>query len=393
MVPGMTFSSRVPRGAAVNRLTRTLAALRDQGVAIADLTTSNPTRVGLSYPEDLLAPLADPAGLRYEPDPRGLRVAREAIALDMVRRGAHVAPDRVVLSASTSEAYSWLFKLLCDPGDSVLVPHPSYPLFEHLARAEGVGVQAYGLDFHGRWDVDLASVEAAPAGTKAIVVVSPNNPTGSYLSAGDAQALFAVCERRGWAMVVDEVFADFPLEIESPQTDWATRAPVLTFSLGGASKSVGLPQVKLGWMVVGGPEPVARAALDGLDYLADTFLSVGTPVQVAAPRLLSRGTLVRLAIHDRIRENLSHARRLASAQAACTLLPVEGGWTAVLRIPAVRPEESLVLGLLQNERVLVHPGYFYDFDHEAYLIVSLLPPPMVFTDAFARTLRFACGAS
>jgi alanine-synthesizing transaminase len=393
MVPGMTFSSRVPRAAAVNTLTRTLAAQRDQGVAIADLTTSNPTRVGLPYPDDLLAALADTAALQYDPDPRGLRAAREAIAADMVRRGAHVAPDRVVLSASTSEAYSWLFKLLCDPGDGVLVPHPSYPLFEHLARAEGVRVQPYGLDFHGRWDVDLASVEAAPAGTKALVVVSPNNPTGSYLGDGEAQALFAVCERRGWALVVDEVFADYALEVESPTTDWATRAPVLTFSLGGASKSIGLPQVKLGWMVVGGPEPLVRAALDGLDYLADTYLSVSTPVQVAAPRLLMRGALVRLAIHDRIRENLSHARRLVAAHPACTLLPVEGGWTAVLRVPAVQSEESLVLGLLQDERVLVHPGYFFDFDHEAYLIVSLLPPPMVFTDALERTLRYACGVS
>lgn len=229
----MTFSSRVPRGAAVNALTRALAALRDRGVAVADLTASNPTQAGLAYPDDLLSPLADPAGLRYEPDPKGLWVAREAIASDMARRGAQVAPDRVVLSASTSEAYGWLFKLLCDPGDTVLVPRPSYPLFEHLGRAEGVRVQTYGLDFHGRWDIDLEGVEAAPAGTKALLVVSPNNPTGSYLRAAEAQALFAVCERRGWALVVDEVFADFPLEVEAPATDWATRAPVLTFRSAG----------------------------------------------------------------------------------------------------------------------------------------------------------------
>ena len=391
--PAMTFSNRVPSGIAVNALTRALASLRDRGVAIADLTTSNPTRAELPYPDDLLGPLAEPAGLRYDPDPLGLLSAREAIASDMARRGAQVAPDHVVLAASTSETYGWLFKLLCDPGDTVLVPRPSYPLFEHLARAEGVRVQSYDLRFHGRWDIDLASVDAAPPGTKALVVVSPNNPTGSYLSAVEADALFAVCERRGWALVVDEVFADFPLEAESPETDWATRAPVLTFSLGGASKSLGLPQVKLGWTVVGGPEPACREALGGLEYLADTYLSVSTPVQVAAPALLSRGAQVRRAIHDRVRQNLSHARRLAAAYPACTLLPAEGGWTGVVRVPAVRSEESLVLGLLQEEQVLVHPGYFFDFDHEAYLIVSLLPPPMVFQDAFARTLGFACRVS
>ncbi len=389
----MTFSGRVPRNEGVNALTRALAALRDRAVPIADLTTSNPTLAGLPYPDDLLGPLADPSGLRYDPDPLGLPVAREAIASDMARRGVRVAPERVVLAASTSEAYGWLFKLLCDPGDAVLVPRPSYPLFEHLARAEGVGVHSYDLRFHGRWDIDVASVEAAPAGTKALIVVSPNNPTGSYLGVAEAQALFAVCERRGWALVVDEVFADFPLEVESPTTDWATRAPVLTFSLGGASKSLGLPQVKLGWAVVGGPDQACREALDGLEHLADTYLSVSTPVQLAAPALLSRGATVRRAIHDRVRENLSHARRLADAWPACTLLPVEGGWTGVLRVPAVRSEESLVLKLLEDERVLVHPGYFFDFAHEAYLIVSLLPPPMMFQDAFERTLRYACRVS
>ena len=203
-----------------------------------------------------------------------------------------------------------------------------------------------------------------------------------------------LCRRRGWALIVDEVFADYPLEAPAPapRTDWAVDAPVLTFSLGGASKTLGLPQVKLGWVIAGGPDADRRAALDGLEHVADTFLSVSTPVQLAARDLLSAGGAVRQAIHARVRENLAGAREIASAFPACTVLPVEGGWTAIVRVPALRPEEALVLSLLQEEHVLVHPGYFFDFDAEAFLVVSLLPLPALFRDAFERTLRHACAA-
>jgi len=388
----MRPSSRLPRESAPNALSQALGALRRAGTPYADLTESNPTRAGIPYPDDLLLPLSSPASLRYEPHPLGLPAAREAIAGDCARRGVRIDPDQIVLSASTSETYAWLFKLLCDAGESVLVPRPSYPLFEHLTRLEGVRAASYRLEYHGRWDIDFDSVAAAPVDTRAVLLVSPNNPTGSYASAREIEALVRVCRDRGWALIVDEVFADYALEAGAPITDIAARSDVLTFSMGGASKSLGLPQVKLGWTVVGGPAGDRASALEGLELIADTFLSVGTPVQVAAAALLERGAGVRADIHARVRANLATARRLAAAHPSCNLLPVEGGWSAVVRVPATRGEETLVLDLLSRERVLVHPGYFFDFEHEAFLVVSLLVPEAEFADAFGRTLRFAEAA-
>jgi alanine-synthesizing transaminase len=388
----MRLSSRLPRESAPNALSLALDELRRTRTPYVDLTESNPTRAGISYPDDLLQRLSAPAALLYQPDPLGLTAARDAIAADCARRGAVVSPDHIVLSASTSEMYAWLFKLLCDAGESVLVPRPSYPLFEHLTRLESVRAEPYRLEYHGRWEIDLDSVAGAAGGTRAVLLVSPNNPTGSYASAREVGALVRLCRDRGWALIVDEVFADYVLDAKAPLTDIATRADVLTFSMGGASKSLGLPQVKLGWTAVGGPEADREAALAGLELIADTFLSVGTPVQVAAASLLERGAGVRQAIHARVRANLAEARRIAGAHPACTLLPVEGGWSAVVRVPATRGEEALVLDLLSHERILAHPGYFFDFEHEAFLIVSLLVPEREFVDGFARTLRFAEAA-
>jgi alanine-synthesizing transaminase len=385
----MRASSRLPRESAPNALSRALDDIRRAGTSFIDLTASNPTRAGIPYPDDLLRLLSAPASLEYDPHPLGLLSAREAVAADHARRGAVVDPGQVVLSASTSEMYSWLFKLLCDAGDSVLVPRPSYPLFEHLTGLEGVHAHPYRLAYHGAWEIDLDSVAAAPAGTRAVLLVSPNNPTGSFVGASELDALVRLCGARGWALIVDEVFVDYVLDASAPVTDIATRAGVLTFSMGGASKSLGLPQVKLGWTVVGGPPAERAAALERLELIADTFLSVSTPVQVAAPDLLARGRAVRDAIHLRVRRNLAAARQLAANHPACSVLPVEGGWSAVVRVPATRSEESLMLDLLQRERVLVHPGYFFDFAHEAFLVVSLLVPESEFADAFARTLRFA----
>jgi aspartate/methionine/tyrosine aminotransferase len=388
----MTPSSRLPLGSAPNALSRALDALRRAGTAFIDLTESNPTRAGIDYPSDLLSPFSSAAALHYDPHPLGLLSAREAVANDCRRRGAAVEPAQVVLSASTSEMYAWLFKLLCNAGESVLVPRPSYPLFEHLTRLECVRAAPYPLEYHGRWEIDFDSVAAAPDGTRAVLLVSPNNPTGSYVTPRDVEALCRLCRDRSWALIVDEVFADYVLDARAPVTDVATRAGVLTFSMGGASKSLGLPQVKLGWTVVGGPAADRAAALDGLELIGDTFLSVGTPVQVAAPFLLQRGAVVRDAIRARLRANLTQAQRIAAAHPACDLLPVEGGWSAVVRVPATRGEEALVLDLLSRERILVHPGYFFDFHHEAFLVVSLLVPEAQFADAFARTLRFAEAA-
>jgi alanine-synthesizing transaminase len=384
----VSLSSRLPPELAPNRISQTLDRFRQEKVAIVDLTESNPTRVGLAYPESILHPLGDADSLRYDPHPFGLRTAREAIARDGERRGAVVSADNVVLTASTSESYSWLFKLLCDPADTVLVPVPSYPLFEHLTRLEAVQAVPYRLEYHGRWAIDMDSIRAAPPSTRAIIVVTPNNPTGSCVSSQEFEEILTVCRERAWTVIADEVFADYTLEVEHPFSDLATRADVLSFTLGGASKTLGLPQVKLGWMVAGGPNNERRDALRALEHIADAFLSVSTPVQVAASSLLDAGAAVRRAIHERIRENLHHVRTIARRYPACDVPRVEGGWFASVRVPATRPEDTLVLDLLASERVLVHPGYFFDFPHEAFVVVSLLPEPDVFADAFERSLRF-----
>jgi len=385
----MTFSNRLPPHAEVNPLTRAIASLQAAGARIIDLTESNPTTVGLDYPAGWLDVLGADHVLRYAPQSLGLAVAREAVAADYARRGARVDPGQVVLSASSSEAYSWLFKLLCNPGESVLVPQPSYPLFEHLTRLEAVQAIAYHLGYHGRWEIDFDSVDTAPSHVRAILVVSPNNPTGSFVTRVEAQRLAEISRARGWAIVADEVFADYPLDVVDAPTESVLNLDVLSFTLGGASKSLGLPQIKLGWTIVGGPERERATALAALEVIADAFLSVGTPVQGAAPSLLSTGEVVRDQIRRRIVDNLARARRIAQSHPSCSVLPVEGGWSLVVRVPAIRSEETLALELLERERILIHPGYFFDFPHEAFIVVSLLVPPDQFADGFDRALRFA----
>ena len=381
------FSARLPPRTDLNALSRAVESLRTQRVDWIDLTESNPTRVGIRYPSELLEALGDPRGLRYEPQPLGLRETRESIAADCARRGAVVDPDDVVVCASTSEAYSWLFKLVCNPGETVLVPQPSYPLFEHLTRLEGVRAVPYGLRYHGRWEIDFDALDAAPEGTRAVLIVSPNNPTGSFLSRREFECVAGICRDRRWALIADEVFADYTLDEESPFTDVACGSDALSFTLAGASKTLGLPQAKLGWIIVGGPREERRRAVDALELIADTFLSVSTPVQLAARTLLREAAPVRAAIHARVRANLNRARRLAAGYPACAVLRVEGGWSAPVRVPATISEDALVLALLEHERVLVHPGYFFDFPHEAFIVISLLPEEQTFEDAMARTLQ------
>ena len=383
------FSNRLPGHAEVNALSRSVASLTAAGTSLVDLTESNPTRAGLPYPADLLSAAASDRALCYDPQPFGLRTAREAVSADYARRGVAVDPECIVLSASTSEAYSWLFKLLCNSGESVLIPQPSYPLFEHLTRLESVRAVAYRLEYHGRWDIDFESIAAAKDDVRAVLLVSPNNPTGSYVTSREADTLAAICRERGWAIVSDEVFAEYALDAHAPATEIARRAKVLSFTLGGASKALGLPQMKLAWTIVDGPVKERIDALSGLELIADTFLSVNTPVQVAAPDLFRRAAPIRQAIHQRVSRNLTAARDVVRTYPACEVLRVEGGWSAVVRVPATRSEEALALGLLQEEHVLVHPGFFFDFPHEAFVVVSLLPPEDVFADAFGRVLRYA----
>jgi aspartate/methionine/tyrosine aminotransferase len=383
------FSRRVPGELAPNRLTRAVQRARLSGAQLLDLTLSNPTAASIPYPSSILDTLADPRGLRYEPAPLGLPAARVAVAEDYGRHGINVAPECVVLTASTSEAYSVLFKLLCGPyGDAVMLPVPSYPLFDHLTRLEGVSAIPYRLDYHGRWTIDFDTLDSQWTDTvRAVLAVSPNNPTGSVLTDGEAAGLQARCAERNAALIVDEVFADYPLETPAPGE---RRAPAsLTFRLGGLSKSAGLPQVKLGWFAVEGPEQLVRGALERLELICDTYLSVSTPVQLAAPSLIAAGAAVRASIHDRVRGNHRMLRQIAAGYPSIQVLPVEAGWSAVLRVPSTRPEEELVLELLERDGVLVHPGFFFDFPREAFLVISLLPEPATFTEAITRLLERA----
>jgi aspartate/methionine/tyrosine aminotransferase len=387
------FSSRVPHRLEPNRLTQALRLARIESRPLIDLTTSNPTTVGLHYPDDILAALARPAANRYAPDPRGSVPARAAVSGDYARRGISVAGDRIVLTASTSEAYSILFKLLCAPaGDAVLTPAPSYPLFDYLTALDGVEPRQYRLDYHGRWTLEESSVEAAwTSPVRAVLAVSPNNPTGSLLSESELAWLAARCAEREAALIVDEVFADYRFDDSPVPASVRPRSPALTFRLGGLSKSAGLPQVKLGWIAVEGPERLVEPALDRLDLISDTYLSVSTPVQAAAPELIARGADVRAQILGRVRGNYEALTTLAAGDPSVAVLRADGGWSAVVRVPATRPEEEVVLDLLEHAGVVVHPGFFFDFAHEAFLVVSLLPEPEVFAEGVRRVLERVHG--
>jgi aspartate/methionine/tyrosine aminotransferase len=393
MRPRRRWSDRLPADLTPNPVSLAVKARRDTGQPLIDLTETNPTRAGFRYPADLLAPLADPAGLAYDPRPLGLPAARAAVAADHARRGLEVPASRIALTSSTSEAYSLLFKLLCDPGDGVLVPRPSYPLFEHLTRLEAVRAVPYDLEYHGRWRLDTSSLaRAVDERTRALLVVSPNNPTGSFLHRHDLEAMTRLCHDHGLALIGDEVFADYPLDEASDAVSVLTQAKVLTCALGGLSKSIGLPQAKLGWIAWSGPDAEVTAALDAYELVADSYLSLATPVQVAAPALLSAGSVVRAQIHERLRANLSMLRHTVTEHPDVTLLVVEGGWSAVLQVPATRSEDEMVIRLITDDGVLVHPGYFYDFAREAFLVVSLIVEPGTFAAGIERLFARVCGS-
>jgi alanine-synthesizing transaminase len=383
------FSFRAPGTLEPNHFTRVLRRLREGGVPLLDLTVTNPTDVGIEYPPSILDALADRRSLRYDPAPLGLWDAREAIAEDCARNGIKVAADRVVLTSSTSEAYSVLFKLLCAPsGDAVMVPVPSYPLFEHLTSLDGVRSIPYRLEFQGRWDVDFDTLDDRwNDSVRAVLAVSPNNPTGSMLTDSELKALMQRCATRDAALILDEVFVDYPLTDRRAPSSPASDC--LTLRLGGLSKSAGLPQVKLGWIIVDGPEPLVRKALARLELICDTYLSVSTPVQHAARALLAAGGGVRAEILERVRMNARELRHVAGDYRSIEILPADAGWSAVLRIPSTRAEEEIVIDLLESAGVVAHPGFFFDFPHEAFLVVSLLPPAGVFTEGIRRVMELA----
>jgi alanine-synthesizing transaminase len=372
------FSSRLDWSVRPNPLAQLLEAKRSAGEKIIDLTQSNPTQAGIQYPEaEIMAALANPRAIRYEPHAAGLESAREAVSAYYADRGVRVDPGQVLLTASTSEAYAYAFKLLCNPGDQILAPRPSYPLFEYLAALERVRVAQYPLFYDHGWHIDIAALRAAIGPrTRAVVVVNPNNPTGSYLKRREFEELCEICREHDLALISDEVFSDYPLV--PCHTDYVTTVAgatgVTAFAMSGLSKVAGLPQMKLAWMVANQP-----GAFERLELIADTYLSVGGPVQVALPALMSLRREIQARIASRTNENLVYLKHLVSAdELQAEVYEAEAGWNVILRMPRTRSEEQRVLDSLSRTNILVQPGFFYDFESEAFLVVSLLCEPVTF---------------
>jgi alanine-synthesizing transaminase len=447
------FSERTNWKLAQNRFTQALEEVRAGGARVLDLTVSNPTRAGLHYDESaILGALASKRALDYDPQSKGLLFAREAVAgyyRELHGRGerdvasaasTHVNPEQIVLTTSTSEGYSFVFRLLCNAGDELLVPKPSYPLFEFLADLQDVRLVPYPLIYDHGWQMDFPSLEkAVTARTRGVVVVHPNNPTGSYVKAGEVGMLNSFCREHGLAVIVDEVFLDYgldadaattaidegtaalgrPVERSSTAVDAGTNArslhapvdrdspihrlgrddngiehssfagnrEVLTFTLSGLSKIAALPQMKVAWVVTSGPRELASAAMGRLEVIADTYLSMNAPIQWAVPVLLEQRKNIQRQLLERVRTNLAELDRQLAGQKSCQRLNVEGGWYAVLRVPVTRSDEELAIELVREKSVLVHPGHFYDFPSDGYLVLSLITAEGEFTVGIGRVLR------
>jgi alanine-synthesizing transaminase len=385
----MRYSTRIRGTLSPNPFTRAVEKLRAGHSAVLDLTLSNPTQAGFEYPvEEIRDALAESAKPAYQPDPRGLLTARSAVAGYYHERGITLSPDSIVLTSGTSEAYGFLFKLLCSPGKTILYPKPSYPLVPLIAELEGVNAKPYALSgTAARWDLTSLFDVLAP-GTRAVVAVSPNNPTGSMLTERELRELGGFCAAHKLGLIVDEVFLDYPSpERQESAVSSAGNPDTLTFTLGGLSKACGLPQMKLSWIAVGGPERDRRSALRRLEFIADAFLSVGTPVQQAAPMLLAHGARVREQIRLRVNRNEETLQEILEGVPGIALLPRDGGWYAVIILPQGMEDEEFALALLQTETVLVQPGYLFDFEAIQTAVVSLLGPEEAFKEGTIRLRR------
>jgi alanine-synthesizing transaminase len=382
------FSRRTDWKLSPNRFTQAQRELQATGREVLDLTISNPTRAELHYDaETILRALVNPQAMDYDPQPKGLRSAREAVAGYYGKQHNDIDPESIVLTTSTSEGYSYVFRLLCNVEDEILVPKPSYPLFEFLADLQDVKLVPYPLLYDHGWQIDFPSLyKAVNHRTRAVVVVHPNNPTGSFVADKERSALNQFCREYNLDLVADEVFLDYAHDGASRAT-FADNREALTFTLSGLSKISGLPQMKLAWIVTGGTDQQVSAALARLEVIADTYLSMNAPIQLAAPALLEQRHSVQPLVLDRVRANLSELDRGLAKHKTCRRLDVEGGWYAVLRVPVTQSDEDLAIEILRKHSVLVHPGHFYDFPSDGYLIVSLITPVQDFRKGIAKVLE------
>ena len=390
------FSARTHWDLQTTKYAAALQAMRAGNAAFFDLTASNPTTCGFDYDRAaILDALSRPECLAYGPDPRGLLLAREAVAQYYAEAAAAQVPsDRIFLTTSTSEAYSYLFRLHCDPGAEVLIAQPSYPLFEFLADLDDVRLVSYPLFYDHGWHLDVSALTARiTPKTRAVIVVHPNNPTGHFTSAQEREALEAICQQHGLALIVDEVFLDYALDLDgadrsAPRSFAAGEHPALKYVLSGLSKVAGLPQMKAAWIASFGPKALLEEAKGRLEVIADTFLSMNAPVQHALPYLLANRQGVQQQILSRVRENLAALDRRLLDAPVLSRLEVQGGWYAVVRVPALRSGEALAIRLMEEQQLVVHPGYFYGFDGEGWLVLSLLTAAEEFAEGIARLARF-----
>jgi alanine-synthesizing transaminase len=394
------FASRTNWRLETNRLTRALEEHQRSGKELFDLTASNPTTCGFDYPErEILAALTDPRGLVYRPESKGLLEAREAVAEYYAGRAgfsgsqARVDPGRILLASGTSEAYSNIFRLLCEAGDEILGPAPSYPLFEFLADLADIRLVLYPLLYDHGWQIDFVSLRAAlTLRSRAILVVHPNNPTGSFVKPREAAELGEICAEREMAIVADEVFLDYTGG-DNPVHTFARNDAALTFTLSGLSKVSLLPQMKLAWMVVSGPEAAVQLAVDRLEIVADTYLSPSTPVQLALPKFLSLRQALRAQLQHRISANLSVLDSMLRESRSLARLDREGGWYVIMRVPVTGTDDDLTVALLERFSVLVHPGHFFNFSREGFLVLSLITPEQEFQEGLRRLQAFFAGLS
>ena len=384
------FSDRTNWKLMRNRLTEALEEVRSSRDRVLDLTISNPTRAGLRFDDALiLRSLSSALAMDYDPQPKGLRSARSAVAdYYQTQHGIqNLDPERLILTTSTSEGYSFVFRLLCNPGDELLVPKPSYPLFEFLADLQDVKLTPYPLIYDHGWQMDFPSLEkVVTERTRGVVVVHPNNPTGSYVHAHQRELLNRFCRDHVLALIADEVFLDYALD-EVSRESFVTNQDVLTFTLSGVSKISALPQMKVAWIATSGPADEVEEALARLEMIADTYLSMNAPLQWATPALLEQRYSMQRQLLDRVLANLAELDRQLAGQKMCQRLSVEGGWYAVLRVPVTQTDEDLVIDLLRRKSVLVHPGHFYDFPNDGYLVLSLITQRGEFAEALRGVLE------
>jgi len=384
------FSDRTNWRLTRNRLTEALEEVSSSRSRVIDLTISNPTRAGLHYDESrILQALASPQAMDYDPQPKGLSSARAAVA--EYYRSSHgirdLDPERLILTTSTSEGYSFVFRLLCNPGDELLVPKPSYPLFEFLADLQDVKLVPYPLIYDHAWQMDFPSLQkAVTPRTRAVVVVHPNNPTGSYVQAHEQESINSFCQQHGLALIADEVFLDYS-HAETLQKSFVANREVLSFTLSGISKISALPQMKLAWIATSGPAAEVDAGLARLEVIADTYLSMNAPIQWAMPVLLEQSGDIQRQLLDRVLGNLAELDRQLAAQTTCQRLSVEAGWYTVLRVPVTQTDEELAVDLLRCKSVLVHPGHFYDFPSDGYLVLSLIAQKAEFAEGIGRFIE------